>query len=216
MLINENVFGQNIELETGNYYFSPQGVDKGTLLMLSKVQVTETDKVLDLGCGYGIVGIYIAKLIGGDRVVMSDILADAVQLSEDNLKRNAIEGVRLFQSDGLKDITDRDFTLILSNPPYHTDFSVAKAFIEDGFKRLVVGGRLMMVVKRLDWYKNKLAGVFGGIKVFEMDGYYILEAQKRTSHVEKSKKSKNMLSKKLQRKYIKQSATGHHKLKNML
>lgn len=216
MLINENVFGQNIELETGNYYFSPQGVDKGTLLMLSKVQVTETDKVLDLGCGYGIVGIYIAKLIGGDRVVMSDILADAVQLSEDNLKRNAIKGVRLLQSDGLKDITDRDFTLILSNPPYHTDFSVAKAFIEDGFKRLVVGGRLMMVVKRLDWYKNKLAGVFGGIKVFEMDGYYILEAQKRTSHVEKSKKSKNMLSKKLQRKYIKQSATGHHKLKNML
>lgn len=216
MLINENVYGQNIELETGNYYFSPQGVDKGTLLMLSKVQVAETDKVLDLGCGYGIVGIYIAKLIGGDRVVMSDISAEAVQLSGDNLKRNAIEGVRLFQSDGLKDITDRDFTLILSNPPYHADFSVAKAFIEDGFKRLVVGGRLMMVVKRLDWYKNKLAGVFGGIKVFEMDGYYILEAQKRTSHVEKSKKSKNMLSKKLQRKYIKQSATGHHKLKNML
>lgn len=216
MLINENVFGQNIELETGNYYFSPQGLDKGTLLMLSKVQVTKTDKVLDLGCGYGIVGIYIAKLIGGDRVVMSDILSEAVQLSGDNLKRNAIEGVRLLQSDGLKDITDRDFTLILSNPPYHTDFSVAKAFIEDGFKRLVVGGRLLMVVKRLAWYKNKIAGVFGGIKVFEMDGYYILEAQKRTSHVAKSKKNTNMLSKKLQRKYIKQSAPGYHKLKNML
>ncbi len=216
MLINENVFGQNIELETGNYYFSPQGLDKGTLLMLSKVQVTKTDKVLDLGCGYGIVGIYIAKLIGGDRVVMSDILSEAVQLSGDNLKRNAIEGVRLLQSDGLKDITDRDFTLILSNPPYHTDFSVAKAFIEDGFKRLVVGGRLLMVVKRLDWYKNKIAGVFGGIEVFEMDGYYILEAQKRTSYVAKSKKNTNMLSKKLQRKYIKQSATGYHKVKNML
>lgn len=67
------------------------------------------------------------------------------------------------QSDGLKNIPEAGFTLILSNPPYHTDFSVAKEFIEDGFCKLLVGGKMLMVTKRLDWYRNRLSAVFGGI-----------------------------------------------------
>lgn len=78
-------------------------------------------------------------------------------LTNANLERNDLTGVRVIKSDGLKEIPDRDFTLILSNPPYHTDFSVAKAFIEEGYKHLVFGGRLMLVTKRLTWYRNKLA-----------------------------------------------------------
>jgi 16S rRNA (guanine1207-N2)-methyltransferase len=49
--------------------------------MLDIVQVSATDKVLDLGCGYGVVGIYIAKRIGGEKVVMSDVLVDAIALT---------------------------------------------------------------------------------------------------------------------------------------
>ncbi|MBQ6104434.1 MAG: class I SAM-dependent methyltransferase [Lachnospiraceae bacterium] len=200
MVIKEEINGIEVVCETGEYYFSPKGVDRGTRLMLETVPVANGDKVLDLGCGYGVVGIYAAKKLGGENVVMCDILEDAVALSTENLTRNGIEGVRVLQSDGLRSIEDRDFTLILSNPPYHTDFSVAKEFIEDGFKRLKVGGRMALVTKRLDWYRNKLKTVFGGVKVFEKEDYYIFLSEKRAPRVEKVKKTQT-LSKKLQRKY---------------
>ncbi len=201
MYIQETIGTQTILLETGTYYFSPQSIDKGTLFMLSKMQVSPSDKVLDLGCGYGVVGIYIAKIIGGERVIMSDISTEAVQLTCNNLRLNGLIGVNVLQSDGLKNIPDNGFTLILSNPPYHTDFSVAKAFIEGSFRKLAIGGRLMMVTKRLNWYKNKITAVFGGVKIFEENGYYVFLAEKRTGFVKKPAKDKHGLSKKLKRKY---------------
>ncbi|NCU26429.1 methyltransferase, partial [Candidatus Nomurabacteria bacterium] len=73
------------------------------------------------------------------------------------------------------------YTLILSNPPYHTDFSVAKHFIEKGFNRLVLGGRMVMVTKRRDWYRNKFIAVFGGVSIREKDGYFVFAAEKRSS-----------------------------------
>ncbi len=201
MLLKEMIFRQEIILETGDYYFSPKGIDKGTLFMLSKVQITEEDKVLDLGCGYGVVGISIAKEIGGEHIVMSDISEEALALTKANLALNGLASVRVIKSNGLKEIPDRDFTLILSNPPYHADFSVAKAFIEDGYKRLAFGGKLIMVTKRLIWYRNKLTAVFGGVKVYEQDGYYVFVAEKRRRTERKPEKKKQGLSKKLMRKY---------------
>ncbi len=73
--------------------FSPGDIDKRTLAMLSVASFHKNDKVLDWGCGYGVVGIYASKLIDDD-----------------------------------------DFTVILSNPSYYTDFAVAKHFVEDGLK----------------------------------------------------------------------------------
>ncbi len=201
MLLKEMIFGQEIILETGDYYFSPKGIDKGTLFLLSKVQITEEDKVLDLGCGYGVVGIFVGKVIGGKNVVMSDISEEALALTNANLVRNGLTGVKVIKSNGLKEISDRDFTLLLSNPPYHADFSVAKAFIEDGYKRLAFGGRLMMVTKRLTWYRNKITSVFGGVKIFEQDGYYVFVAEKRRRTERRPEKKKQGLSKKLMRKY---------------
>jgi len=205
MIVTEEINGIEVTCETGEYYFSPKGVDRGTRLMLETVPVREGDKVLDLGCGYGVVGIYAAKKLGGENVVMCDILEEAVSLSAANLTRNDISGARVLQSDGLKSVEDRDFTLIYSNPPYHTDFSVAKAFIEDGFRKLTVGGRMVMVTKRLDWYKNKLTSVFGGVKVFEAEDYYIFLSEKRAARMEKPKKNPQAMSKKLQRKYQKRT-----------
>ena len=79
----------------------------------------------------------------------------------------------------MKQLREAGFDLILSNPPYHTDFKVAKTFIEKGFNRLRIGGKMFMVTKRKDWYKNKLISIFGGVKIYEEDGYFIFEAQKR-------------------------------------
>lgn len=194
-------------LETDPAVFSPRGIDKGTLAMLKETEFRPGDKVLDLGCGCGIVGILAAKILGEENVVLCDIALEAVRLSEKNAGLNGLRGLRILQSDGFSSVPDQDFTLILSNPPYHTNFSVAKEFIEGGYKRLLPGGKMLMVTKRLDWYKNKLTAVFGGVRVKEAEGYYVFVSEKREGKKpqgkgnKEGKGKKGGLSKKLQKKY---------------
>ena len=190
----------DIELDTSPELFSPTAPDRGTLAMLSNTEIKPTDKVLDLGCGCGIVGIYAAKLTGADKVTMTDVSETAVQIAKRNAVKNGFPEITVLCGSAYENVTDFDFTLILSNPPYHTDFSVAKEFIEGGYKRLLTGGRMVIVTKRLDWYKNKLTSVFGGVRVTEVDGYYIFTAEKRPRKP-KTEKPKKTLSKKLSRKY---------------
>lgn len=120
----------------------------------------------------------LQRWLGGSNITMCDISEDAVRLAKRNIVLNQVSDIKVYQSDGLKQIGDRDYTLILSNPPYHADFSVPKAFIEQGYKKLAVGGRMYMVTKRKEWYKNKLISVFGGVKIMESNGYYVFMAEK--------------------------------------
>lgn len=190
----------NLTLETNDEIFSPSSADKGTLAMLSEVDFKEGDKVLDLGCGCGIVGILAAKLVGETNVTMCDVSEYAIAISKENAAKNDVPNINIIKSDGFSEITESNFTLILSNPPYHTDFSVAKGFIENGFNRLSVGGKMVMVTKRLDWYKNKLSTIFGGVKTIEKDGYFIFISEKRNILKKKKEKPPQKLSKKLKRK----------------
>lgn len=207
-MIKETLDQIEFELETTDNVFSPSTIDVGTKAMLSFVTLKEDDKVLDLGCGCGIVGIWAAKKIGAHKVVQCDILEEAIECAKKNAQRNEVSGITVIKSDGLSEIADKDFTYILSNPPYHTDFSVAKGFIEDGFSHLLVGGHMVMVTKRLDWYRNKLASVFGGVTVREKDGYYIFIAEKRGEKRVEKKKEAPAMSKKLMRKQERKKA--HH------
>lgn len=173
--------------------FSPQGIDKGTVAMLSVIDFESSDKVLDLGCGYGIVGILAAKIIGDSNVVMVDKVSAAVKCAKENAILNGMPDVKVYESDGFKDLPEKDFTLILSNPPYHADFNVPKEFIEKGFNRLVIGGKMYMVTKRKDWYKNKLIAIFGGVKIWEIDGYFVFLAVKKDSHYANAKPKKKVV-----------------------
>jgi 16S rRNA (guanine1207-N2)-methyltransferase len=177
--------GVEMTFETADTVFSPLGADKGTLAMLSAVSLSPSDRLLDLGCGYGIVGIYAAKIIGGQNVAMSDIDPKCVGLSARNAETNGVGGAKVILSDGFDGIRDTGFTLIMSNPPYHSDFSVPKRFIEKGFNRLQIGGKMVMVTKRKDWYKNKMAAIFGGVKISEIGGYFVFQAEKRGSRYAK-------------------------------
>lgn len=194
-----------LQFDTNDKVFSPSAIDKGTLAMLAEVEFFPTDKVLDLGCGYGVVGILAAKMIGEDNVVMCDISEEAIRLAKKNAEHNLVGKVNIVQSNGFEHIRENDFTIILSNPPYHTDFSVAKSFIENSFIRLILGGKLLMVTKRFDWYKNKITSVFGGCKVIEKDGYFVFVAEKRSDKKPVKKKIQQHLSKKLERKKRKQT-----------
>lgn len=184
---------KDVELvfKTSYGVFSPKHLDKGTLVMLSVVDFQEGDRVLDLGCGYGLEGILAAKLVGEENVVMIDKDSLAITLSKENAKLNNVEGIKIYQSDGFRSVNEKDFTLILSNPPYHTDFSVAKEFIEKGFNRLRIGGKMFMVTKRELWYRKKLTSIFGGVKVWNIDDYFVFMSIKKDSTYAKVKKKKD-------------------------
>ncbi len=199
-MISIEIKNVSLKFETNSSNFSPNNIDIGTLAMLSVTDFLQGDKVLDLGCGYGVVGILAGKLIGQENITMCDISESAVEQAKINARLNQVPNIDIRLSDGLRNVPDNDFTLILSNPPYHTDFSVPKHFIEVGFKKLVLGGRLIMVTKRLDWYKNKLTSIFGGVKIHEINGYYVFIAEKRKNAIKRKEKTVHKLSKKLQRK----------------
>ena len=199
-MISTKIKDVDMVFETAPSIFSPNSIDQGTLAMLSVIDFLPSDKVLDLGCGYGVVGILAGKLIGEQNVIMCDVSEQAIESAAMNLRLNNVPEISIRLSDGYKNVAETDFTLILSNPPYHADFSVPKHFIEVGFKKLVLGGKLVMVTKRLDWYKNKLTSIFGGVKIHEINGYYVFVAEKRISAQNEKEKTTNSLSKKLQRK----------------
>lgn len=200
-VFRDQIKGVQMELFSHEALFSPEQIDDGTQFMMSVAKLEEGQHVLDLGCGYGAVGIYAAKIVGTENVVMSDVVTRAVELAKKNAAHNGVPRVQVFKSDGFRDLPEMQFDVILSNPPYHANFSVAKHFIEEGFRHLNQDGYLYMVTHRLDWYKNKIKGVFGGVQVHEKDGYYVFVAQKRSEKpVQKQKENKGALSKKLERK----------------
>jgi 16S rRNA (guanine1207-N2)-methyltransferase len=180
-MIHATIGDVDLRFETAPSLFSPGAIDKGTAAMLEHAEIGAGDKVLDLGCGYGPVGIYAAAIGDPSRVWLTDNDPLAVDYARRNLKLNAVEGATVLLSNGFLDLRETAFTKILCNPPYHADFSVAKHLIEKGFNRLTMGGSMWMVTKRSVWYASKLRSIFGGVRVTETNGYFIFEAIRKSA-----------------------------------
>lgn len=157
--------------------FSPGALDTGTALMLAAIAREERLpgplSFLDLGCGTGVVSM-IATRAWQCRVTAADVDARALRLTA----MNAPEA-EVIATDGFSSLGDRRFDIIATNPPYHTDFAVASGFIEGAEHHLAPGGTLYLVVKRAEWYRNKLRQVFGGSRAFQEYGYTVFAAEKR-------------------------------------
>ena len=179
--------GKRLRFQTSALLFSPKAVDRGTQAMLDSVEIKPDDRVLDLGCGYGIVGIAAATIVGPENVVLADVDPLAISVSRANAVRNGFPHIAIHVSDGFRELAESGFTKILSNPPYHTDYAVAKHFILKGFNRLQLGGELIFVVKRPNWYQQKLRSVFGGCRAVTRDGYTVLIAERRSDSYAKKR-----------------------------
>jgi 16S rRNA (guanine1207-N2)-methyltransferase len=139
VMIRAHIKGTELRFETSCKLFSPARPDRGSLAMLSEIIFEHRDKILDLGCGYGLMGIYAAKLVGPERVWMLDNDQTAIDSALKNVLLNQVVGVTVRLSDGFRDLSEAGFDKIVCNPPYHADFSVPKHFIEKGFKSWAAG-----------------------------------------------------------------------------
>lgn len=181
---------QELTVRSAPGVFSPRGLDPGTREMLPLIEAQPGQRFLDLGCGAGVVSL-VASRLWGCQVTAVDLSARAIRIT----RLNAPEA-EVIASDGFQALRGRQFDVIASNPPYHTDFAVAKGFIEGAHRHLAPGGWLHLVVKRSDWYLQKVRAVFGGCRLVEREGYAILSAEKRAASPKPARPSEPPTTKK--------------------
>lgn len=166
---------------TDNGVFCKNEVDFGTWVLL-KVLIKEKlgKKVLDLGCGYGPVGVVMKHHFPESEIVMCDINPRAVELAKINCKRNQVDcDVRV--SDRFSNVSEK-FDAILTNPPIRAGKSVIYAMFEEGYEHLEKGGSLYVVIRKqqgANSAQDKIASIFGNCEVVDKEkGYHILKATK--------------------------------------
>ncbi|HHY82136.1 MAG TPA: class I SAM-dependent methyltransferase [Clostridiales bacterium] len=173
----------NLVLYTDTGVFSRDKVDYGSEAMIKSLPRL-TGKILDLGCGYGVIGLSIAKMNPDAHVTMVDINQRAVELAVKNIERNKIKNAEAYVSDGFQKV-DGLFNAIVSNPPIRAGKSVIYPLFEESINYLHPGGSLYLVIQKKQGAKSavdKLISVFGNCEVInKKGGYWILKSSKLSS-----------------------------------
>lgn len=174
---------RRLSLTTDTNVFSRDRVDFGSSLLIQTMQFQSDAKVLDLGCGYGPIGICAALLAMDGKVTMVDINERAVHLSGENIKRNGIINAKVLISDGVQALSSDDtFQIVLTNPPIRAGKEKVFQFYEGAFRHLEAEGELWVVIQKkqgADSTQQKLQELFGHVEVVEQDkGYRIFKATK--------------------------------------
>lgn len=170
---------------TDSGVFSRQQMDFGSRLLVETLleQLPITGDVLDLGCGYGPMGIAVAQEHPEIHVDMVDVSERALELARDNAKLNGVDNVTIQTSDGYETVTKMDYQVILTNPPIRAGKAVVHRFIEEAHDHLTAGGHLVLVIQKKQGApsaKNKMIETFGNVERIALKkGYWILDSQKK-------------------------------------
>ncbi len=163
--------------------FSKNEVDFGSRLLIEAFQVPDIKgDILDVGCGYGPIGLSLAKEFQGREVHMVDVNERALGLAKENAANNKIENIRIFQSSVYENV-DGKYAAILSNPPIRAGKDIVHEILEKAVEYLVPDGELWIVIQKKQGAPSalkKLEEVFSEVEVVEKKkGYYIIKSKKR-------------------------------------
>ena len=173
--------GLEMRFMTDAGVFSKGDIDKGTVLLLDSLPDILSGRVLDLGCGWGAVGIAVNKKWPDTSVTMTDVNRRALELARDNAGRNGAR-VRCVESDGFAALSDEKFDVILMNPPIRAGKQVTERLYREAAEHLEKGGALMLVIRRQQGAEScmrYLGTLFGTVeKAAKSGGYWVLHAEK--------------------------------------
>ena len=147
--------------------FSPREIDAGSRLLIRYMQINEADIGLDLGCGYGPIGLTMAKLASQGKVYMVDRDFVAVEYAKKNVELNGLANCEAFLSNGFSHIPDDlKFDVIASNLPAHVGKELLYLLLSDAKKHLNKHGRLYVVTIAgiRAFIKRNFMEVFGNYK----------------------------------------------------
>lgn len=167
--------GRTFRFWTQAGVFSKERVDNGSKLLLENIEINKRARILDLGCGCGVMGI-VAGALFDSKVTLVDSDIRAVRLTKKNLEENNIENGEAKISDGFSDLGEEKFDVILSYPPSHEGKEVVEGFIKEGVKHLNKNGKYYLVTeKRLkDYYKRLMEASFKNSMLVKTNDKHVL------------------------------------------
>jgi 16S rRNA (guanine1207-N2)-methyltransferase len=181
-LIRTDLRGRPFEFLTCSSVFSKDHIDLGTRLLIDSMILPRKGHVLDIGCGYGPVGIVAATLNPNLRVTLTDINARAVWLARKNIEKNCVSNAEVKRGHLYEPIKGQIFNCVLSNPPVSAGLETVKNMICHGPEHMARRARLEMV------FRSKVGGkrlqtifkeTFGNVEVLAREsGYRVLMSEK--------------------------------------
>ncbi len=179
-------YKQRLNLTTDAGVFSRDQVDFGSDLLirtfLSEHPPGQSKCIADVGCGYGPIGLLLAKVAPHDQLTMLDVNYRALDLARKNAKRNQIDNVTIQESDGLAEVANASQHYILTNPPIRAGKQVVHQILEDAHDKLMPEGALYVVIQKkqgMPSAKKKMMAVFGNAEsIKNSKGYHILKSVK--------------------------------------
>ena len=184
---NEQTFdfalrGNQLTFTTDIGVFSKKEIDFGSRLLIETFEEPECEgDFLDVGCGYGPIGLSLAKAFQTRNIQMIDVNERAIGLSQKNAQLNGISNIQAYKSYIYDDVSGL-FAAVLSNPPIRAGKQVVHGIIEGAAAKLVSGGELWIVIQKKQGApsaEKKMVEVYGNCEIMEKKkGYFILKSKK--------------------------------------
>lgn len=146
-LVRTSLCSKPFEFLTASSVFSKRKIDCGTRLLIESMILPEIGLVLDIGCGYGAVGIAIAKLNPRLKVVMTDVNARAVRLAKKNIGLNRVTNAEVRYGFFYEPVDNLKFNCVLSNPPVSAGMETVKAIVAGAPKVMAPSSSFQMVIR---------------------------------------------------------------------
>ncbi len=170
--------GNDLVFATDSGVFSRTELDRGTEVLLSALPEKISGPVLDMGCGYGAIGVAVGKR--QINVTMADINRRACGLARDNARRNGVDA-EVVESDGYQALTGRRYALILQNPPIRAGKAVIYRMFSDAAHCLLEGGELWLVIRKQQGAPSAMSylkTLFDEVEAVEKkSGYWVLRCR---------------------------------------
>jgi len=181
-ILQVTVRGHSFAFRTDAGVFSREGLDRGTELLLEALQVGPCESILDLGCGYGAIGIVAARLSDGGHVVLTDVNERAAALARANVAANAIRNAEVRVGDLYAPVEDLLFDHIVCNPPIRAGRGVVDRIISEAPAHLLDGGSFWLVARTrqgADAIRSRMTTAFGDATVVKRgSGFKVLRSAK--------------------------------------
>lgn len=180
--LNFTLRNHKMKFKTDNGVFSKGEVDFGSRLLIETFQFPETEgDILDVGCGYGPIGLSLAKETN-QTVHMIDVNMRALSLAKENAEINNITNVKIYESNLFTQVAGKQFAAIVTNPPIRAGKAIVHAIFEQSFAHLLDGGELWVVIQKKQGApsaEKKIIEVFGNAQIVaKKKGYFIIKAKK--------------------------------------
>ena len=146
LLIKTDFRNHSLQFKTTWGLFSPKAIDEGSKLLLSTIDIHDDDDCLDMGCGYGILGIAMAKVACNGKTLLVDKDFVAVDYSKINIQLNNLDNCQTRLSNGFNGLRENEkFSLIVSNLPAKVGNELLSLYLQDAYSHLKPGGRFVVV-----------------------------------------------------------------------